>query len=518
MFRKLMILAAISLMAACTADDLQPQGQLGPWLSPEGAARQLSMEEYHSLSPDQQYAVSNKVLGTVFKGVPFNEFFDMTGSIQNADGTRKLKVAADHVDSLENIAFAISQRVHDKSAIEYRVENYHRLPDGQRKEAGTPLARIYEYPLSRDMFDQWMAYTLANTILFSPAEEIETATKDDIVAVMALLTNGLRSGASINDIIFQHEKSVANWHRFRSPEDNTREMIEIYMGLFDRDVDVPKAATACKDHSVDENEPYALKIDHGKANTQPQLVFKGVPGSSRGIWVTSCDDFFEAVAYHPLTIPRIVTVLVDRFFTETSQSRRAAIVQSIVAAGPAKFEDVFAAIIFSREYLLNTTRPLNFEEAMFNKAARLHWRPDVNYMSRLVAINTDPNNPSLSAMSQPALRLKLGRFMAQPLDTLSVAFFHKAIREQLMLDTGDGMGNQGRGPKLIEAAFGLTDREFLDYLFVSALGRLPDADETELFLNETDGLFLTYSGRGRKANIVLDYISRIDETYTHKAL
>ena len=36
------------------------------------------------------------------------------------------------------------------------------------------LAILYELPLCKEYYDHWMAYQLANTILFSPAVELET--------------------------------------------------------------------------------------------------------------------------------------------------------------------------------------------------------------------------------------------------------------------------------------------------------------------------------------------------------
>lgn len=89
--------------------------------------------------------------------------------------------------------------------------------------------------------------------------------------------------------------SQENWRRFRSPEDNTREMIEIFLGLFDQDAEVPKASIACKNWSLtDDEQGYQLVIGFDE-NTEPQEVL--------GAAILSCYDFYQAVAQHPLLIP-----------------------------------------------------------------------------------------------------------------------------------------------------------------------------------------------------------------------
>ena len=55
--------------------------------STPGAAsgmQKFSNEDYNALSNEQKFAASNKLATTLFKGVPANEFFDTTRSI-NAD-------------------------------------------------------------------------------------------------------------------------------------------------------------------------------------------------------------------------------------------------------------------------------------------------------------------------------------------------------------------------------------------------------------------------------------------------
>ena len=180
-------------------------------------------------------------------------FFDLSAGL-------KSPVRKDQADTLSDIRMRLGQPLDTETR--YRID---RLIEGDpdaldvngdpeplepryafnnNRPKQMPLARITEYPLSKDMFSQWMALHLTNTILFSPAEEIDSADITDVQNLFRRLELAIKNDTSVRAIVSTHQRSVENWRRFRSPEDNTREMIEIYLGLFDRDDDVPKASTA----------------------------------------------------------------------------------------------------------------------------------------------------------------------------------------------------------------------------------------------------------------------------------
>lgn len=216
----------------------------------------------------------------------------------------------------------------------------------QNKPKEMPLARLYHFPLSRDAFSQWMSWHLANTILFSPAEEIDSADITDVQNLFRRLDLSIMGKQSIRTMVATHQNSVQNWRRFRSPEDNTREMMEIYLGIFDNDKEVPFASKACQDlYLTDESEGYKLAYTD-YPNTEPVLVLNK--------YVVNCRDYYDVIASHPLLIPRVVNVLVDYFFTGHSVDERLGITQAISVTNPVTFEDVFLAIIFSKTYLMDT--------------------------------------------------------------------------------------------------------------------------------------------------------------------
>ena len=496
-YKRVLLLISI-LLISCKASELEVDEEKSNEVAPTSAAKPLTESKFNSLDSEQQYQVANKLASTLYKGVPLSEFFDFSAigsDYRLGDGREFLsKTRAD-----------LNTRVKNKSGYANIIDLRYSFNE-TRKPTALPLATIREFPISRDLFEAWMAYTLANTILFSPAEEIDSAEYIDVHRVYSGLTKAMSEDASIRDIIFTHMKSQANWRRFRSPEDNTREMIEIYLGLFDKDEDVPKASTACKNWYLEDGDGnYELVIDELNENTEPQFVLDQ--------WVTSCEDFYQVVASHPLVIPRIVTFLVDRFFPNYSSEKRAAITTDIVATNPVRFNDVFLAIIFSEEYLLNNQKAKSFEETFFNLAERVYWRHERGFLNDLT--NPGSDSPTMHKMKQPAMALKLGRFKDQPLDSLSFAYYHSAVRERLLTKANNNWG-RWNSSFVREGDFFEQD-DFIHFLFMSIISR--KAAENELVeLKKVIVSTENEANRSEQARIVFDYLSRLPELYYHDAV
>ena len=58
-----------------------------------------------------------------------------------------------------------------------------------------------------DSFNHWVAYVLANTILFSPAEEIDSTSIYDVQSVYGRLVEQLNDNWTIGQMILAHENS-----------------------------------------------------------------------------------------------------------------------------------------------------------------------------------------------------------------------------------------------------------------------------------------------------------------------
>ena len=118
-------------------------------------------------------------------------------------------------------------------------------------------------------------------------------------------------------------------------------------------------------------------------------------------------------------------------------------------------------------------------------------------------------------MKQAPLTYKLGQPVAVPLDTLSFSYYHKAVREKLLLDRKTDEFNNNDGgwqPSLIDVNYDGDD--YIDYLFLAVLSRKARQEE----LDELNSII---ASRGYdkpeknlpKAMIILDYFSRLSEFY-----
>ncbi len=505
--KRLLLSGMVILFTGCTAEGLKEDSNLSNKSTPTGVAAPLSNGEFQGLKPEKQYQVANKLASTLYKGVSVSEFFDF-----NVYGDN-LKVSPEGSQYLAVERENLTIRLKNKANYNNLIETRHDLGDDLQRAKSFPLAALKEYPASRERFEVWMAYVLMNTILFSPAQEMDTTNYIDIQKVFNNLVKTMSDDATIRDIVLAHMKSEANWRRFRSPEDNTREMIEIYLGLFDRDGDIPGASIACQNWYLtgqNNEERYALVIDDFEENTVPQRVLD--------TWVTNCDDFYNTVSNHPLLIPRITTYLVDLFFPSLASGVRNSIVQDIVSRNPERFNDIFTAIIFSREYLMNSEKPKSFEESFFNLAERVDWaQTNVDFIRELAA-NSDNSLDGLREMGQPTMTFKLGRFKGQPLDALSFSYYHKILREQLLTRVAADWG--AWGDDFVAKGDIFNTEEYINYLFLSGLSRKASAEEMtvmkQVFADSNNESGTDF--RRNQAAIVFDYISRLPDLYYFKAI
>ena len=81
------VVALLSLLASLVLIGCSPGqssgGSSSGGFEVTGYAAPLSDSEYQALSPEQQYQVVNKLLGTLYKGMPVDEFFDVSVGLSN---------------------------------------------------------------------------------------------------------------------------------------------------------------------------------------------------------------------------------------------------------------------------------------------------------------------------------------------------------------------------------------------------------------------------------------------------
>jgi hypothetical protein len=166
---------------------------------------------------------------------------------------------------------------------------------------------------------------------------------------------------------------------------------------------------------------------------------------------------------------------------------------------------------------------------------------------------------ALEEMHQASMKYKLGKIKRVPLETLSFANYHKYIRERVLLRKSnpeketqyDAWDRQGWSEKFVSNTNYTLDEEnaigslesFIQYLFHATVSRSANSEEMALFKthmlrdksdsNKTQVLDYSFDllttrddpqeqadrREARKrdiATIVLDYLSRLSETYTQK--
>lgn len=537
---KLLPLILVGSLLGCTPNDPSeglPTNDLFQ-SSVTGKAAPLSKTEFNALTPEQQYRVANKLLGTMFRGVSVNDFFDLSqgmSSLSVKDPDFLNTVAVKLVTAIPTIDDNIP--LGELNIDEYKDKvgrlgtagslfNISPLAEGAPQEVA--LAHTTQLPLTSDSFNNWVAYILANSILFSPAEEIDSTSALDTQVVYNRLVDQLAAGSSISSMILSHEQSAQNWRRFRSPEDNTREMIEIYLGLFVPEPDDPmeqndvvNASIACQDLYLSDGEdglPIYQLVSNGNYNTDSVIVLQTS--------VTTCTDFYSLVSQRAEAIPRMIATVVETLMLDRSGLDRAAMIESISNAGPTTFQDIFSAVIFSKEYLLYTERAKSFEENFYNISARFKSELNADHFVDTASCSNNNNNCTgdftfLGNMNWPSMTNKLGRLAGVPLDTLSFAHYHRGLREGLVIRTNDFTAGLIDSPDTVQPDLkdtnidvvtsslitSMSNEDYLDYLFMSMLERRADSEEA------TTLLALMTGTQEQSARIILDYISRLPEQY-----
>ena len=502
-FASVIVLITVLFIFSCGGSDSSNNDTSNSTSGENASSLELTAAEYAALPALERYAVINKLMGALYKGTAAADFFDLSS------GLEPLIINNSAMD-INDVKSALQEPMDDKSAVLSLIDDKYNFHERARP-LQYPLAMLYEFPLSQDYLATWMAYRLANTILFSPALELETCNYTDIQRAFQRLVSMIENGDSIRDVVYAHMISQENWRRFRSPEDNTREMMEIFLGRF-KDEEVPRASLACKNWSLtDDADDYQLVIGYDE-NTQPQEILDTT--------VTTCTDFYMAIANHDDLIPRVTSIIVENFLTDAPADVQQQVVDTIVSENPHVFEEIFIPIVFSRQFLLHTQRPAQSEERFFNIAHRISWWANANFFRDINHAWSGSTYPSLKNMKQAALTYKLGRPAQVPLDTLSFSYFHKAIRERLLLDIRrDALDENDGGWQEQFIQIVLENDDFIKYLFLSIISRWPtDIELTTLRQIFEDRRYTTQDHAERQARIVLDYLSRLSETYYLNAL
>jgi hypothetical protein len=472
----------------------------------------LSDSEFNTLGLPQKRVVADKLLATLYFGLPTEAFETMIAS----------------ATFMSDIKAMISQERNDLSAAEARLNDngeddeefyFSPWPNGT-EETSKILARFYvlEY-LDKHYIDFWSSYVLTSTIMFSPAYELESSHAPNIDRVYGALVRNQRDDCSIEYLSFLHMISDDNWRRFRSPEDNGREMMEIFLQDFD-DSHVPIAAQALKNWNLDRDyDTLVIGLDD---NTEPLSLF--------GTTLTDGFDFYRELVKSDAFIPAVTSRLIDIYFPTFTTTQKTDIVSQIIESDPGTWQDILLQIVFSKEYLFNSDKPKSVEELFYSQSKKSYFQHRRGFFTYFAY--------ALTAMHQAPMKYKLGRYPEVPLDTQSFLTYHKAIREGIMIRYYENGWSGGWRDELVRNDVfnrifsndnATVIERFADYLFLTTVSRTATQEEKNFFKSHMlydNGtykyefeLFPTaydddpLDDRRNAAVTIMDYLSRLSEFY-----
>jgi hypothetical protein len=369
----------------------------------------------------------------------------------------------------------------------------------------------YDY-LDKNFFEHWMTYVLTQTIMFSPASELSSATLDSVMPVYNGIYENIKKENSIRYLTYKHMSSLYNWRRFRSSEDNGREMIEIF--LFDReDSHVPPTAKALQNWKLNDKRELIISSDENK---EPIEMF--------GKTIYNGYDFYEALVLTDKFMESVTQRLVNIYFNTFSTIQKKSIVSTILESKPENFKDIFIQMLFSKEHLYNTNRVKNIDESFYSLAKKIHFGHDTHTFESL--------NRGRVGMHQGAMSYKLGAFVSVPIDSSSFGIYREFIYKELMMKMKGDKDNYdwGKNGWLINelldeslyegvATDDLEKRseKFLNYLFLSTVARKVTPSEWRFFyarIQDEKNWF--GAGGDGSTQMVFDYISRLTELFQYQ--
>ena len=473
---------------------------------------QISDSGFNALSDENKYIVADKLLSSMFFSFTYKEL--------------KSRVLSDGF--ISDIQAQLLLSLNDMGEIEDEIHNDEHFIISDSKPQNVILSRFGAMnELDKVYFNHWMSYILTQTILFSPAAELGTVSAPDAYGVYNRLYYDLAGEKSMRYSSFTHMASDENWRRFRSPEDNGREMLEIF-ALDANDSNVPIAAQALKNwHLSKYTDTLVVTQDR---NTKKLSALSNMHFEN-GL------EFYAALANSPEFTQGVTSRLVDFMFTDSSVEKKSEVVETIVRSNPEAWADILKQILFSKEYLLHTQRAKSIEELAFPLMKK------TSYNSYYRTFDSMTNY--MDEMSQPSMKYKLGKLTRVPLDDISFAFYQTYLRNEIFrarsLDAtlsynprsadsdtknsayimSDYTNYRRRGVSCkefmsdenfvsVEGDYNATNANYIDYVFHAILNRAPTPDESQMLVTHisTSYYYKIYSMTEQKKITILTFIMK----------
>ncbi|MFC1798005.1 hypothetical protein ACFLY2_02465 [Patescibacteria group bacterium] len=450
---------------------------------------QMTDEKLSTYTRTVQTKIAQKILSTLYKGMNVNEIDKLLDS-----GT-----------FISHIKDKINNRKLDPSEMDdvvTKVKSHY----FRNRALQEPLAMIAYIPLSKDYINLITAYRLMQSILYSGAYELDTVGQDEVINLFEMLFSGLKEGKTIEEIVYDYLDSLAIALRFPASENRTREIMEIFLMIFndllaEEDQLVPITSKLCQNYQIN-NSTKKLVIDPFYENTETLTLF--------GKQVRTCDDFHKAVVDHPdLTKVQIIR-LVDVFFPNSSLEQKDLVIDKILESNPEGYQYIIKQIIFSDEYLLRTDNYKSIEETAFPFAGIT----DFTFYKNFFYYFED----KFRYMGQRTNTYKLGRSNSTPIDPRNFQIHRNTNRDMLVRDTLSNQLNEndgGWGIDFLNSLDNSSERAFVNDISRNFTGGVLSDLEFEIMEFQLgDKLDIsTISYKTKLIKIVLDYLLYMKTDY-----
>jgi len=473
-------------------------------------------ESFNALSEEDRIYVAKKLYSTLFKGRSLDFF----------------KSQIDDEKFVSDFTSRLSMQTSQPEIDKILVDNSGDLDDERRRGDEIPskkgkivreiLSRLYFTRLSSDYFSDYIAYVLNQTIMFSPAWEVESVYRfpELIMSNFNRLRDRIEAGVPIRHIVKEHMMSVENWARFRSPEDNGREMLEIWLYNFN-DSDVPLAAKVLKNWRFLNHDGFSHSYSFingiGDEENNETVALLGKE-------LRTGEDFYDAVVNHEDFMYTVVNRVVEYFFPTFGDTEKKEITRQILKNEPTTFKELFFNIILSKKYLYESDRVKSLEETAFSLMHTIEFNAKVKSFI--------PIDGALTKTNQRTMTYKLGRENSIPVDTLSSSEYHRFIREYILINRDESdvyPDDDGIDFKSLSERYDVSTLDkFVNDIFLDILGRKATENELERlisYFNKTErnsgrllgDLSQPYS-RYEIVMVLLDYFSRLTELYQYRKI
>ncbi len=477
---------------------------------------QLDDDAFNALKYEDKIYVAKKLYSTIFKGEDISTLKkDVESGTFISDFRKKLETEVSQPD-LNKIYEPSDKMYRDDTGAGDAIT-------AKKGEADRAIvSRLLYTKLSKTYYSDWIAYQLNHTILLSPGWEVDTMLYYPrfILSNFDRLREGIRKNRQIKDIVYDHIISVENWARFRSPEDNGREMLEIWLYDF-KDSDVPLAAKVLKNWRFYTyyERPYQKYVFEDGMNDDENNETVHLLGRD----IRTGREFFKAVVEHENFIYTVVHRIVGRFFPTFDAAKKESITELILAQKPKTFKDIFDTILFSKAYLFESDRVKSIEETMYGLMDTLDFHIGAYTLNKITG--------SLGPMNQKMMTYKLGREDAVPVDTISMNNYAKSVREIVLINRDESEtypNDDGVTFETVSQRYDDTNLStFINDIFLDLIGRKANSLEHEKFEGHFKSVRLGYLNttlddlsqptcKSITTMILFDYISRLSELYQYR--